>query len=107
MKTPISWIGSSQMMTAGAIITGQRQNGIACSESMSRHLLLKSLKPSHHQVRCCSPSFSASKVHYLLNSSSIEEPITSMCTVRHSKAYSDPPKTKTEIAHQWCGFASR
>ena len=50
------------------------------------------LKRQH--VRCCTPSFSKSKVHYLLNSSSTEELFPPLSTVRHSKTYAGPPSAK-------------
>ena len=46
------------------------------------------------QARCCSPSFSKSKVHCLLNSSSTEESLPPICIVRLSKAYTGPSRTK-------------
>lgn len=94
MKTPLSWSGSSQVIKAGVITTSQRQSGTPCSGSMRRHFPLNSAKPWRQQARCCSPSFSTSKVHYLLNSFSTEEPLTLMCTVRHSEAYAGPSRTK-------------
>ena len=69
--------------------------GIALQRLFRYHEELSFLKRS--QARCCLPSFSTSKVHYLLNSSSTKEPLTVICTVRHSKAYAGLSRTKDKI----------
>ena len=46
------------------------------------------------QARSCSSSFSSSKNHYLLHSSSTEKPLPPMYSVRYSKDYADLSRTK-------------
>ena len=50
--------------------------------------------------------FLSSKVRYLLNSLSTDEPLPPVCTVRYSKVYAGPSRTKTGVAHGGCGFVS-
>ena len=52
------------------------------------------------QARCCSPSSSTSNVFHLLNSSSTGESLLPMLTVRHSKAYEGPSRTKDRSCSQ-------
>ena len=54
----------------------------------------------YQQARCCSLSFSIFEVHYLLNSSSTEEPLFPICIVRNSKVYPDPSRTKHRSCSQ-------
>ena len=77
-------------------------------------IALQRLFPKHEdpaflerqQARCCSSSFSTSKVHYWWNSSSTEEPLRLMCTVRHSKAYTGPSRTKDRSCSRKVWFCS-
>ena len=79
--------------------------GIALLQSLFRyHEEIYFLERS--QARCCSSSFLTSKVDYLLNSSSTEEPFPPMCTMRHSKAYADPSRKKdrSSLRKMWILF---
>ena len=56
------------------------------------------------QAKCCSPSFSKSKVHYLFNSLSTEGSLPPMCTLRYSKAYAGPRRKKDRSRSQKVWF---